>query len=101
MIILDAGLDDGAIEASVKKATDSLPSSSGARVERWGKRRLAYEIDHRTDGNYVLVKANAEPSTMAELHRSLSLSDEVIRHKVIRIPDKQAARQNSKGAESK
>ena len=57
------------------------------RVDRWGKRRFAYELHHRWEGYYVVVSATAEPPVMEELHRMLSLADEVIRHKVIRLPD--------------
>ena len=69
-----------------------LPRSDVGRVDRWGKRRLAYELQHHRDGYYVLVEATAEPAAMAELDRALHLADEVLRHKVIRIPDKVAAR---------
>jgi small subunit ribosomal protein S6 len=62
------------------------------RVARWGKRRFAYELNHRWDGYYVLVGAQAEPSVMAELDRALHLADEVVRHKVIRLPERVAAR---------
>jgi small subunit ribosomal protein S6 len=61
-------------------------------VERWGKRRFAYEVQHRSEGYYVLIEATAEPAAMAELDRMLGLADEVVRHKVIRIPDKVAGR---------
>jgi ribosomal protein S6 len=53
---------------------------------------LAYEIRHQREGYYVLLEANAEPGVMAELDRSLSLADEVLRHKVIRLPDRIAGR---------
>jgi small subunit ribosomal protein S6 len=56
-------------------------------VDIWGKRRLAYEIGHKSEGWYVLVEVTGEPAALAELDRMLSLADEVIRHKVIRLPD--------------
>ena len=67
-----------------------LIESQGAEpghVDFWGKRRLAYEIKHRWEGYYVVLQAKAEPAAMDELHRTLSLADEVIRHKVLRIPE--------------
>ena len=51
------------------------------------KRRFAYELKHRWEGYYVVLQARAEPAAMEELHRVLSLADEVIRHKVLRIPE--------------
>jgi small subunit ribosomal protein S6 len=53
-------------------------------VDRWGKRKLAYEINHKTDGVYALIQFALEPEPLVELERTLSLADEVIRHKVIK-----------------
>jgi small subunit ribosomal protein S6 len=94
MVIIDAGLDEEVIRATVDRATELIKSRGGApgKVERWGKRRFAYELKHRNEGYYVLIDANAEPAVMADLDRMLHLADEVIRHKVIRLPDKVAGR---------
>jgi small subunit ribosomal protein S6 len=50
----------------------------------WGKRRFAYEIDHMNEGYYTVVTFEAEPDTIAEIDRVLSLADTVVRHKVVR-----------------
>ena len=50
----------------------------------WGKRRLAYEINHIREGYYSVVSFQAEPAAVDELDRMLSLSDEVLRHKIVR-----------------
>lgn len=94
MFILDASLEEDAIQAVVGRATDLISKDGGSanRVDHWGRRRLAYEIEHRTEGYYVLIDATAEPAAVAELDRMLSLADEVMRHKVIRIPDEVAAK---------
>jgi small subunit ribosomal protein S6 len=88
MIIFDADLEEETIRAAVSRYTQSL-TSQGAEpgyVDYWGKRRFAYEVQHRSEGYYVVLQAMAEPEAMDELHRVLSLADEVIRHKVLRIP---------------
>jgi small subunit ribosomal protein S6 len=92
VIIYDPGLEEDAIRAAVDRSTDLIRARGGTpgRVDRWGKRRLAYEIRHQREGYYVLLEANAEPGAMAELDRSLSLADDVLRHKVIRVPDRVA-----------
>ena len=92
VIIYDPGLEEDAIRAAVDRSTDLIRARGGnpGRVDRWGKRRLAYEIRHQREGYYVLLEANAEPAAMAELDRSLSLADDVLRHKVIRVPDRVA-----------
>ncbi|HEX2038439.1 MAG TPA: 30S ribosomal protein S6 [Acidimicrobiales bacterium] len=93
MVILDAGLEEDAVRALVDRAVELLRSrgANPGRVDHWGKRRLAYEIRHRFEGWYVLVEVTGEPAALAELDRMLSLADEVIRHKVIRLPDSATA----------
>lgn len=97
MIILDAGLEEDAIRANVDRATQVLQAGGGTvgKVDRWGKRRFAYELHHKLEGYYVLVEASAEPAAIAELDRMLSLADDVIRHKAIRLPEKVAGRARS------
>ena len=58
MIILDAGLEEDAIRAIVDRATQLITSAGGAldKVDRWGKRRFAYEVHHRSEGYYVLLE---------------------------------------------
>jgi small subunit ribosomal protein S6 len=94
MVIIDVGLEEDAIRASIDRVTNLITSRGGTvgRVDRWGKRRFAYELHHKWEGYYVLVGASAEPAVMAELDRMLHLADEVIRHKVIRLPEKAARR---------
>ena len=94
MVILDAGLEEESIRAIVDRTTELISNRGGnpGRVERWGRRRFAFEVNHRQEGYYVLVEATAEPAAMADVHRMLSLADEVVRHKVIRIPDQVAGR---------
>ena len=94
MVILDPGLEEDVIRATIDRATGIISANGGnpGRVDRWGKRRFAYELNHRWEGYYVLIDASAEPAAMAELDRMLSLADEVIRHKVIRLPDAVANR---------
>lgn len=88
MVILDPAQEEDVIRATIDRATGIISASGGnpGRVDRWGKRRFAYELNHRWEGYYVLIEASAEPEAMDELSRMLTLSDAVIRHKVIRLP---------------
>ena len=89
MIILDADLDEETIRAAVERWLQLIESRGAQRghVDYWGKRRFAYRLKHRWEGYYVVFQAKAEPAAMDELNRTLSLADEVLRHKVLRIPE--------------
>jgi small subunit ribosomal protein S6 len=89
MIIFDAELEPDVIRAAVDRHAKAL-TSKGAEmgtVDHWGKRRFAYRLKHRWEGYYVVLQARAEPDAMDELGRVLSLADEVLRHKILRIPE--------------
>jgi small subunit ribosomal protein S6 len=94
VIIIDPTLDEDGINAVIRRATDLITAQGGTpgRVERWGRRRLAYEIDHKNDGFYVLVEASGVPANMAAIDHGLFLTDEIIRHKVILVPPAAAGR---------
>ena len=102
MIILDASLEDDAIRASIDRSVELIRSRGGnpGRIDRWGRRRFAYELKHRWEGYYVVVEATAEPAVMSELDRALFLADEVIRHKIIHLPDAVVARARAGAAAS-
>jgi small subunit ribosomal protein S6 len=89
MVIFDAELEEETIRSAVDRYTQHIQSMGAelAPVDYWGKRRFAYELKHRWEGYYVVLQAKAEPAAMEELHRVLSLADEVMRHKVLRIPE--------------
>jgi small subunit ribosomal protein S6 len=92
MVILDAGLEEEAIRTTIDRATQIVVKGGGTvdKVDRWGKRRFAYEVRHRNEGYYVLITTTAESAVLAEVDRMLGLADEVIRHKVIRLPEGKA-----------
>jgi small subunit ribosomal protein S6 len=99
MVIFDVGTEPPAIQAVVDRLLETIRASDGApgHVDRWGRRPFAYEVKHRREGYYVVVELSGEAKTVAEIDRLLSLADEVLRFKVIRIPDKIAARLASGG----
>jgi small subunit ribosomal protein S6 len=93
MVILDAGLEEDAIRAIVDRSRQIITNGGGTldKVDRWGKRRFAYEVHHRSEGYYVLLEIAADPPVVSGLDRMLGLADDVIRHKVIRLPEKAVA----------
>lgn len=67
---------------------ESFLADSGASVTKrdlWGKRRFAYEIDHLSEGFYSVLTFQAQPETIDTLDRRLTLADEVLRHKIVRL----------------
>ena len=97
MLILDSAVEEVTVDSAVSRIRDALPSKSGqvGQVEKWGRRRLAYEMNHRKEGYYALVQLDAEPASVAAIDRVLSLADEVVRHKIIRLPDSLAGKLKS------
>ena len=94
MVILEPSLEESQVQQIINRSTEVLTKGNGTvnKVEKWGKRRLAYELNHRTEGYYVLFDVTSEPPPMDELDRALRLADDVLRHKIVRIPDKVAGR---------
>jgi small subunit ribosomal protein S6 len=89
MVILEPTLEESAVQAVINRSTELLQSEGGTvnRVDKWGKRRFAYEIAKKQEGFYVLLDVTSEVAPMDELDRTLRLADDVIRHKIVRIPD--------------
>ena len=81
-------------ETEVRTAVGQIETTLKAQgvevgeTEFWGKRRFAYEIDHMREGFYSVFYLDAEPGSLDEVDRTLSLSDAVIRHKFIRTDDR-------------
>ena len=101
MVIFDGGLDESAAHAWVKSIADQVAAKGGSVVGKpdwWGKRRFAYEIDHKTDGYYVVYNVLAEGGALDDLERSLRIADDVVRHKLLRLPDSEAARRGMLGS---
>ena len=95
VIILDAGLEEEQITAVLDRSVAAVRDGGGnpGKLDRWGKRRFAYELKHRWEGYYALLECTAEPAVMVALDRQLRLTDGVLRHKVIRVPDHVAGRE--------
>lgn len=86
MVILDPNLDERTVQPSIDQFLGVVRNDGGSveKVDVWGKRRLAYEIDKKAEGIYAVVDLNAEPATVKELDRQMGLSEAVLRTKVLR-----------------
>jgi len=85
MLILPAERDESVVTRVVERINTTLADGKGqvGKLDRWGRRRLAYEIAHQAEGYYLVAELEAEPAALTELDRVLHLADEVIRFKVV------------------
>ena len=90
MIILDPSLEERTVEPSLDKYLNVIRKDGGSveSVDIWGRRRMAYEIKKNQEGIYAVVNLTAEPDTVKELDRQLTLNESILRTKVIRPDDK-------------
>jgi small subunit ribosomal protein S6 len=86
MVILDPNLEERTVQPSLDTYLNVVRNDGGTvdNVDIWGRRRLAYEIDKNAEGIYAVVSLQAEPATVKELDRQLTLNESVLRTKVIR-----------------
>jgi small subunit ribosomal protein S6 len=86
MIILDPALEESTVQPSLDQFLSVITTGGGSvdKIDVWGRRRLAYEIEKKPDGIYAVVDMVAEPDTVSELDRQLSLNEAVLRTKILR-----------------
>lgn len=83
-------IDDESRLAVMKRIESTIAEGEGEvdNVEDWGKRKLAYEVEGLTEGDYTLIDFHANPANIAELDRVLRIADAVVRHKIVRREDR-------------
>lgn len=86
MIILDPTVDERNLGVYIDKLLQVVPNEGGSleKVDIWGKRRLAYDIQKHSEGTYVVVNMKAAPETAQELDRQLGLNESILRTKLLR-----------------
>ena len=100
MVIIDGDVDDPKAQSFVKVVTDGITAAGGTihgKPDWWGKRQYAYPINRKETGYYLVVEAVAPAGSLNELERSLRIADEVVRHKLIRLPVIEANRRGMTG----
>lgn len=99
MVIFESDLDESSVSAQVKKIGQTIEAGEGtvATTDVWGLRRFAYEINHKSEGIYVVLEIVTEAPNLDDLDRQLRLADEVVRHKILRLPEREATRRGLLG----
>ena len=94
MAIFEATTEPTIIQGVLDQALEVIRSTGGnpGAIDRWGRRTFAYEVNHKREGYYVVVEFTSGPQTVADLDRMLGLADEVVRHKIVRLPEAKIAR---------
>jgi len=89
MVILDPEIDERTVAPSLDKFLNVIRNAGGSidKVDIWGRRRLAYEINKKTEGIYAVVAMTSDPDATVELDRQLKLSEAVMRTKVLRAEE--------------
>ena len=88
MIILDPSLEERTVQPSLDQFLTVVTTAGGSvdKVDVWGRRRLSYEIDKKSEGIYTVIDLVSEPHAVKELDRQLNLNEAVLRTKILR-PD--------------
>jgi len=89
VVIISPEVAEEGIPATLEKINQFIIGRGGSitEVNQWGRRKLAYPIKDFVEGNYVLTHFKMEPRLTAELEASLGISEEVLRHLLIRLSD--------------
>lgn len=90
MLLFRPDLEDDKLQSAVEKVTRAIVNAGGAltKVSPWGKRRLAYEIQHFREASYFLLHFDIAPSQIREIERGMLISEEILRHLVTVLEDR-------------
>jgi small subunit ribosomal protein S6 len=101
MVIIDGDLDDQVAQGWVKTITGQITAQGGSvhgKADWWGKRRFSHPLNRKDEGYYVVFNVLAPGGALDEVERTFRIADDVVRHKLIRLPDPEAARRGMAGA---
>ncbi len=94
MVIIDSDVDERQVPGLVDKYLDVI-TKGGGTVENndlWGRRRLAYDINKKSEGIYAVLRITAEPAVVQEMERLMGISEQIVRTKVLRIQEPKASK---------
>jgi small subunit ribosomal protein S6 len=89
VVIVNPSIADDDVAKTVEKVKTFVTGRGGtvAEANQWGRKKLAYPIKKCTEGNYALIKFNLDPKLTTELETSLKLSDDIVRHMLVKLGD--------------
>ena len=87
VVILQADLEEAALDAAVENIETLIKSNNGeiTKIDRWGKRKMAYQINKMSEGYYLYVEFDYSPEEVVNLKRSMGFNEQILRSSVIRV----------------
>lgn len=103
MVIIDSDVDERQVPALVEKHLGVITKGGGTieSNELWGRRRLAYDINKKSEGIYAVLRITAEPAVVQEMDRLMGIDEAVVRTKVLRIEEPKKSKNKDKDKDSK
>ena len=94
MIIIDSDVGTADVDSVIAQVADLVTDEGGTIVstDNWGRRKFAYKINHKTEGTYVVWEIVTDTAGLPDTERRLRLADDIVRHKLFRLPDDEAER---------
>lgn len=89
MILIDSDVDERRVPTVVDKHLETITKGGGTvdNIDIWGRRRLAYDINKKSEALYAVVQLTAEPAVVKEMDRLLGIDEQIVRTKVLRLED--------------
>lgn len=82
-------LEDAEVDPIAEFVSNLIKKNGGnvKKVDRWGKRHLAYPVKKQADGNYVLINFEADPAVIKEIDRVMKIQDDILKHLIVKIDE--------------
>ena len=103
MVIIDSDVDERQVPSLVEKHLETITKGGGTvdNTDIWGRRRLAYDINKKSEGIYAVLRITAEPAVVQEMDRLMGIDESVVRTKVLRIEEPKKSKNKDKDKDSK
>ena len=102
MVLIDSDVDERQVPALVEKHLEVITKDGGTvdNTDIWGRRRLAYDINKKSEAIYAVLQVTAEPASVKEMDRLMSIDERVVRTKVLRIEEEKARDKKKRESDS-
>ncbi|RMB61322.1 30S ribosomal protein S6 [Tessaracoccus antarcticus] len=98
MVIIDSDVDERQVPALVEKHLETITKGGGTvdNNDLWGRRRLAYDINKKSEGIYAVLRITAEPAVVQEMDRLMGIDEAIVRTKVLRVEEPKKSKDKDK-----